>query len=79
MAKFPWYELGGLDRLKNCGHGAFEDLSMIVHLVLTILSVLYDDVMTAQRGVARARDRKVGGKLSESPGPGKPPLNRLRV
>jgi hypothetical protein len=56
LAKSTRYELGGLDRLKNCGHGAFEDLSMIhvVHLVLAILSVLYDDVMTTQCGVARA-------------------------
>ena len=23
----------GVDRLKSCGHGAFEDLAMIVHLV----------------------------------------------
>ena len=28
------YELGGLYRLKNCGTGSFEDLDMIVHLVL---------------------------------------------
>jgi hypothetical protein len=24
---------GGLDRLKSCGHGAFEYLAMLVHLV----------------------------------------------
>jgi hypothetical protein len=62
------YELGGVDRLKNCRAGSFEDISRIVHLVLAILTVLDDGVMTAQRGVARARwlpraaarDRKVG-------------------
>jgi hypothetical protein len=41
------YELGGVDRLKNCRAGSFEDISMIVHLVLAILGVLHDGVKTA--------------------------------
>ena len=50
-------ELGGLDRLKNCRHGAFEDLVMIDHLGLAILSILYDGVKTVHLAAARARDR----------------------
>ncbi len=55
------YETGGLDRRNSCGHVFFEDLAIIAHLVLAILSVLPDGVRslrTAQRGVARARDLK---------------------
>ena len=40
--------------LKSCGHGAFENLAMLVHLVLAILSILHDGFKTAQLGVARA-------------------------
>jgi hypothetical protein len=44
------YEVGGLDRLKSCGAGSFEELAMIYHLILDILSGLH-----AQRGVVCAR------------------------
>ena len=56
------YELAGLDRpnFKNCGGGPVEDLAMLVHLVLAILSVLkaHDGVRTVQRGVVRVRRRR---------------------
>jgi hypothetical protein len=43
---------------KICGHGAFDDLAMLVHLVLAILSILHDGQnIPVGRGVRAAAAR----------------------